>query len=128
MPDRAGIVCRDGADLLVVVSGVKKLGLPKGHLEKNEDIWECAVRETHEETGVLFDSYDDSVVIDGIRYFIVEKRLDHSSIKPIDTKEINDAKIIPIGALTQLINTSIINRSLRKYVEKHPDTSEAEVW
>ena len=60
IPKGAGIVLFNEKDevltLLVDEELAKKNGgvldLPKGAIEKNETVWQCAVRETFEETGI----------------------------------------------------------------------------
>ena len=36
-----------------LIYGNVRLSLPKGHIEKGEDLIDCAIRETREETGVI---------------------------------------------------------------------------
>ena len=56
---RAGVVLTnsDSTKILVVVNNDNasetKFGLPKGHLEPGETIYQCATRELREETGIL---------------------------------------------------------------------------
>lgn len=47
-----GIVINKRGQILVADQGGKSWSLPKGHIEKGEDILEAAKREIYEETGV----------------------------------------------------------------------------
>jgi len=56
---RAGVILTnsDSSKILVVVnndnSSETKYGLPKGHIEAGESVYQCATRELREETGIL---------------------------------------------------------------------------
>lgn len=41
-----------------LIYGVKRISLPKGHIENNETKLECAIRECYEETGVVLTKDD----------------------------------------------------------------------
>lgn len=116
--ERAGIICHTkNDDILLVMSGIpSKLGLPKGHIEGNEDLWECAIRETKEETGICFDHYDDIWISDDIQFFITHEDVDNKKLMQMDTNEISDVILLPFKNVLSFINTTFINRSLRSYI------------
>lgn len=54
---KAGVVVYNSRldKILIVQSKGKLWGFPKGSLEQNETLYECAIRELKEETGILLD-------------------------------------------------------------------------
>ena len=71
--------------------GENKWGLPKGHIEKNEKINMCAMREIKEETGLNFKllSYHRCIKINNSYYFIIVLNTNKEiCLNPIDNNEI----------------------------------------
>ena len=69
MKESAGLVLlHDNKILLVHPTGGKWFGtysIPKGEIDENETALEAAIRETHEEIGILFDIDNIRVIDDG---------------------------------------------------------------
>jgi|694.fasta_scaffold143430_4 8-oxo-dGTP pyrophosphatase MutT (NUDIX family) len=99
-------------------------GLPKGHIEENETIEQCAIRETFEETGITLTSKDlrRSYTVyngDGI-YFIVDgtdKEFDTNQLNS-NNQEITGINWICLQCLERMIQTRemAINSHLRALI------------
>lgn len=121
---RAGIICHNNNNVLLVLGGNPnnlKLGFPKGHLHKNETYKDCAIRETYEETGIVFTENDminsTELVIDDIVFFIIDKYIDPGQLHSMNNIEIADTKLISIDTLiNHFKNTRFINKSLRYWI------------
>ena len=78
-----------------------KWGLPKGHMENQENLIDCAKREFKEETGlnieVLVD--DPYIKINNSVYFVYYLVNKIDNINPIDTNEINESRFVDINEL-----------------------------
>ena len=78
-----------------------KWGLPKGHMENQENLIDCAKREFKEETGlnieVLVD--DPYIKINNSVYFVYYLVNKIEKINPIDTNEINESRFVDINEL-----------------------------
>lgn len=93
------MVSPDTSKILVVVNrGTMgpdnlKFGLPKGHVEKKEQISQCAMRELREETGLVARVFrkDVKVVVSETTYYLVKA---HACIPPTphDCTEIGDSR------------------------------------
>lgn len=101
---------------ILIVKGKhkNKWGFPKGALEKNETYSQCALREIHEETGLLFKQNDllNKIKIDNTLYFIIYKENLDLGSGPIDTNEISDVKWVQLQNISK-IPIKVINNGLR---------------
>jgi 8-oxo-dGTP pyrophosphatase MutT (NUDIX family) len=103
--------------ILITISNNNKIGIPKGTMIKNEDIYSAAMREIYEETGLRI-YIDENTKIKKIKsyyhFFVVY--IDNGSLNffpnPIDTNEINESKWVDIKYLNENIN--LCNTTLRK--------------
>lgn len=103
---RAGCIILNRKDktILIIQSYGTFWGLPKGHMEKNESIVQCAIRETYEETGIELTEKDLSRPIElyngEVTYFFVEgDNLKYDLDKIQDKGEITNIKWISIDFL-----------------------------
>ena len=93
-----GIIFNKDLDKVILVlnrlsyqKGENKWGLPKGHIEKNEKINICAMREIKEETGLDLKllSYHRCIKINNSYYFVIVLNTNKEiSLKAIDEDEI----------------------------------------
>lgn len=101
---------------ILIVKGKQKnkWGFPKGALENNETYPQCALREIHEETGLLFKQNDllNKIKIDNTLYFIIYKENLDLGSGPIDTNEISDVKWIQLQNISK-IPIKVVNNGLR---------------
>lgn len=137
----AGLVLiYDNKILLVHPTGAKWYGtysIPKGHVEKEENIWEAALRETKEEIGVdinddinvidkgYIDYKNDDIVYKRIYYFVIKLNqpiiIDKSKLQKeeIDwagflTKEEANKRIFwRLKPLLQYLDNKIVRESLK---------------
>lgn len=121
---QAGIIAIWDNRVLIVYSK-NHFGFPKGYIKENESTWECARRETWEETGVKFNTYEKTYIIEGIIFYIV--LVDSFRAKQIDIKskmEIAEVKILSLHNLASMLHNPnvkhLLNRSLRLYLRSHP--------
>ncbi len=124
--------------ILVIISNseIPLIGLPKGHKEwTDKTLWECAVRETYEETGIEFTSYIDSCMIGGIQFYISNEQIDANKIAARDKKEVIKALKIPCDSVPGLISAGVANYALKRVIEhiKHIEhleysKSQYKVW
>ncbi len=105
--------------LLVIISNseIPLIGLPKGHKEwTDKTLWDCAVRETYEETGVEITSKIGSCVIGGIQFYISDEQIDADKIVVRDKKEVSKALKIPCDSLPGLISAGVANYALKRVI------------
>tara|TARA_B110000977_G_scaffold197402_1_gene279871 strand:+ start:643 stop:1251 length:609 start_codon:yes stop_codon:yes gene_type:complete len=78
-----------------------KWGLPKGHMEDDENFIECAQRELNEETGlnITINSDDPYIKINNSVYYVFFILNKVNNITPIDTNEINESRFVEINEL-----------------------------
>jgi ADP-ribose pyrophosphatase YjhB (NUDIX family) len=92
--NRAGIVLKNQKNELLIVKGRKncKWGLPKGHVNKNESLEDCAKREFNEETGetITHDKFEFEYNNYDCKYYVYSTTRDTFNIKINDTNEIDD--------------------------------------
>lgn len=115
-----GIILNQNLDSVIIVlnreskiKGEYKWGLPKGHINPNEKLNNCASREIEEETGLKFKfSYNHPrVKINDTFYYIqIIDETENKQFKPKDNKEIAEVKWEKINNIKN-INT---NRGLKK--------------
>lgn len=93
-------------------------GFPKGHLEVNESLEECAIRETAEECGLIVKQPDFKyqIKIKDVNLFIVEKFTPGNM--QIDTAEITDVKWFDIANIA-LLHTSLITKIAIKKIKNY---------
>ena len=109
----------------ILNSGIKKWGLPKGHIKSHESISDCASREIYEETGLMikFDDESPKIKLNDTFYYI--KLIPYNSCFHIkDTREIAGIKMMPISELPQ-INA---NRGLKKFSMSYQRILEILLW
>ena len=109
-PPKAGVLIFDKT--LTKVLAVKncynpnnpKWGLPKGHMEEDEDFINCAKRELHEETGLIvnINETDPYIKINNSVYYVYYVLNKVNNITPIDTNEINESRFVEIEELLTL--------------------------
>ena len=116
------IIMNNEKNKLLLVKGTTSecWGFPKGALENNETLIECAYRETLEETGIEVDinSESEQEIINGITYYYTyiddKKKLDIS--EKIDKNEISDIKWVEIENLLDNYNM-YFNKSVKIYIQ-----------
>jgi 8-oxo-dGTP pyrophosphatase MutT (NUDIX family) len=129
IPSKAGVILLNetSTQMLVVLnhssieSGDNKLGLPKGHRNKNEELFVCACRELKEETGILIRIHpkDPCVIVSDTAYFIL-KVFKNIDTNPQDNKEIHSSTWEPITKLLE----ATCNRGLRIIMNKYRNDDE----
>lgn len=106
--------------LLVKGASSECWGFPKGALENNETLIDCAKRETMEETGlnVLINEETKHTSINGIDYYYIFINKDKENINyknVIDKDEISEIKWFDIS---ELIETKIrLNKSVKLFID-----------
>jgi len=122
-PNKSGVILfNKNLDKIVLIQnkylylkGIKKYGLPKGHINNDETYEDCAIRETFEETGINLDKFslNFKIKINNTYYFpIILDR--EEALSPVDTIEIQDAKWIFI----EDIKNFNINRETKTFIYK----------
>ena len=118
-----GVILLQGNKILLVLQRCcNTWGFPKGHKKKKESMYSCALRELTEETGIknltIQAMYIGGKNLSGTGGFYVfkMKEEDYCALKPIDTKEISEAKWIDIEEAKKLE----INKAVKNYFRMHP--------
>jgi 8-oxo-dGTP pyrophosphatase MutT (NUDIX family) len=94
-----------------------KWSFPKGHPHEGESGFECAKRETYEETGhVLQCQFDRVVHLQTGTYYLVKS--DEFTSNPIDTTEIVDSAWIPLESMRSMP----INVDVSTFLRHHTPT------
>ena len=123
---RSGTIILDfkARKVLLIQSYGSFWGLPKGHIEDNETIEQCAIRETFEETGIILTPTDlkRSYTVyngDGV-YFIVDGTDKDFDIKQLNSsnQEITGINWICMRCLERMIQTReiTVNSHLRTLI------------
>lgn len=116
-----GIILDHSGEYILLIHGnepTNKWNLPKGSLKKNESIESAAIREIHEETGILFQSSN-------LNYFIKTKYADFFGLTvdinhrlcPID-REIIKIQWFPIKNLQRMKNNHETSSQLNMIISK----------
>jgi len=120
---RAGCIILKNNKVLLIQSYGKFWGLPKGHLEENETITECAIRETFEETGIKLNSNEfkkEIKLYNGeVTYFFVDgDNIDYNINNILDKQEITGINWICIQCLESYstLETVHFNSHLKKLI------------
>lgn len=115
----------------------KRWDLPKGHVDPGESDLECALRETHEETGIQTDNID---LLEGFQFeleYLVELRRDNfkprlkslcvylgrlKEPQPIVVSEHDDYRWWPWSPPHQIQSMTIdpLLESVARYAKEHP--------
>jgi len=114
------IVDRNMKKILIIQSYRRFWGLPKGHVEEEESLEQCAIRETLEETGISLREQDllRSFSIfngDGIYFLVNGSNLDYDLENLTSVQEITGITWICMHCLEQYTRTNVmmINSHLR---------------
>lgn len=100
-----GIILDIDTKQLLVVQGEYKWSLPKGHIEKGENYYQCASREIKEETNLdtNINAKNFYIVVKKCVYYLILIKRDHNMcLKPIDPLEIRDIQWFSIDKLKTL--------------------------
>jgi len=94
-----------------------KWSFPKGHPNEGETGFDCARRETYEETGYTVSPFFNRIIHlqTGIYYLL---NSDEFAIKPIDTNEIADSAWIPVESMRNMS----INVDVSTFLRQHTPT------
>jgi 8-oxo-dGTP pyrophosphatase MutT (NUDIX family) len=114
------IIDRHTKKILIIQSYKRFWGLPKGHVEENESLEECAIRETQEETGIELRTQDllRSFSIyngDGVYFLVDGSNLEYDLENLTSKNEITGITWICLSCLEQFTRTQdmLINSHLR---------------
>ena len=122
MKHRAGIVLMNRNNELLLVQNVLNLkwSFPKGCIESNESIEECAKREFHEETGNILtdkESYIFSFNCNDCKYFVylTSRNKSEFNLDIFDRKEIKSVQWFNKDSL----NLIPCNQGVREYMKEY---------
>ena len=94
IPTAGGIILYNNNILLVKIKNSNKYGLPKGKKEKNESIYDTAIREVNEETGLNICSYihDKFIYVNilNTKFYIINLKEKINIFNNFDKNEIED--------------------------------------
>jgi 8-oxo-dGTP pyrophosphatase MutT (NUDIX family) len=107
--------------ILIIISNTDpiKIGIPKGSIEDNEKIYECAEREIREETGLeirIINKKKTRRIFDGVYFFIYINNGSKKFIpnpNKLNKREIKESKWVDINFLEE--NKAFCNVTLKKY-------------
>ena len=127
--DQCGAVLFDKSGnfvLLIKQRLSNKWGIPKGHMNKRELLYdnklECVKREIHEETGINLNKikYEctESEYINNKLFYIIQiyKYKEHINLNPFDLNEISDYEWVSIYDLYNFCKINSCNKTLRDMV------------
>lgn len=118
-----GTICTSPSNRILLVKGRthEKWSFPKGHLERGEGSFRCAVRELFEETGIRVDY--DAVNPCSLPYkkfktanYYVLDLAEEISPTPRDSWEIMDARWMTLEDIHQLVKEDAANVDVRMFV------------
>jgi 8-oxo-dGTP pyrophosphatase MutT (NUDIX family) len=116
-----GAICISPENRVLLVRGrsSQKWSFPKGHKERNEPSFTCAMRELFEETGINISSTINSCELPYKKfkvggYYILD--LDgEPTLTPRDTREISDAKWMSQDDIQHCIDDQTANVDVRQF-------------
>ena len=109
------LVSPDNKILLVKGRKSGKWSFPKGHPIKNEEEIQCAIRETHEETGIYIDnSWDTKLHLATGNYYVYYMK-QKKTPEPEDDKEVTRADWWSLREIEQLPYNIDISYFLRHH-------------
>lgn len=125
---KAGGILKHKNRLLLVQSRGNKWGFPKGSLELNESVLDCALREVQEETSLLipFTDDDEKYYFNNVVFFYKNLEsvppIDHYKIKKIKNNDCSGIAWIDLECLETIndnddIHNIKINSSLKKFIK-----------
>jgi 8-oxo-dGTP pyrophosphatase MutT (NUDIX family) len=110
------VISKNSTILLVKGRKMNKWSFPKGHIEGNETVHQCAIRECFEETGISLENYTYaySKKLNSGEYFIynIQYELKHNIF---DNDEILDVAWVSIPAMMNLCTNTDVNAFLKDY-------------
>lgn len=121
---RVGGIVFDKNSSLLIVYGNKsqKWGLPKGHIEKSESLYNGALREIYEETGLDLSLFDENKVkymnVSKARLYIFYIEDVQPALSPQDTKEICSAIWLERDKCASISANANINKMLQEVINK----------
>jgi len=118
-----GIIFNRNLDKVILVlnkqsynKGENKWGLPKGHLEKEEKLCKCAMREIHEETGLeitILPQHRCIKINNSYYYIIILNTNKEIDLNPLDNEEIIYSRWTDLRKIPEL-NQNYDTRSVFK--------------
>jgi bis(5'-nucleosidyl)-tetraphosphatase len=114
----SGVILISHNNTILLVKGRKmnKWSFPKGHIEGSETIYQCAIRECFEETGISLNNYEYnySKKLNSGEYFIykIPYELKHNMH---DTEEISDIAWVSIPSMMNMYTNTDVNAFLKDY-------------
>lgn len=115
------IILDETLNWIVIVKGKtsKKWGLPKGHIESGEEPILAAMRETFEETGIRIRLLVDvlpCILSKRAKLFLISLNREKTKLDVKDTREISEARWIPINMLQELPNQTRMLRGIKSRI------------
>jgi len=128
---KAGGILKHNNRLLLVQSRGNKWGFPKGSLELNESVLDCALREVQEETSLLipFTEDDKKYYFNDVVFFYKNLEgappIDHQKIRKIKNNDCSGIAWIDLECLERIdeqfdllcVHNIKINSSLKKFIK-----------
>ena len=112
-----GLILDISTNKILVVKGLEKWSLPKGHLDPGEEPHEGAMREIFEETSLQVDinpHMRSKKLRKYVYYYIILENAQHLQLAPLDHGEVTEIKWCSYSELVKLH----CNKQLRYFVDK----------
>lgn len=116
-----GAICISPGNRVLLVKGrsSQKWSFPKGHKEKNEPSFHCAIRELYEETGVSISNNINTCSLPYKKfkvggYYILDLETEPEAT-PRDTKEISEARWMTQDEIQECIHNEVANVDVRQF-------------